>query len=213
MSGIFYSIFENVFFWHVKFAIFISSTLSAFQISALRSPFYAHIQVSSAGSVESDPALAQLDHQLDRELQELAPRGPTLEVSPTPLGMGLWDMYQGMPESADMLWTHTTPAVRGRGRRGKISAASSRRAPRLTRSQARQECSPVVVLVQDQIPPIPPSTTPAAGPGRGRGRGRRRISRNQMPPIMGFAHAPMTDNAGWDGKRPRLLQSALGDSK
>jgi hypothetical protein len=57
MSGIFYAIFESVLFWHVKFAIFISSTLSALQISALCSPLSAlrsHTSVVRVSDVDVD---------------------------------------------------------------------------------------------------------------------------------------------------------------
>jgi hypothetical protein len=69
IMDIFQSIFERVFFWSVKVAIFISSTLSALQISALRSPLYAlcsplyaHIRVSSIPP--SLPYLRFIDHSL-----------------------------------------------------------------------------------------------------------------------------------------------------
>jgi hypothetical protein len=71
IPGIFLSIFEILLFLSGGVAIFISSTLYALQIYALRSPLYAHIQVSSTILITTDPNWYHNLHPHERPFPDL----------------------------------------------------------------------------------------------------------------------------------------------
>ena len=143
------------------------------------------------------------------------PTRSTLEVETTEEGAELWDMYQDLAESGDMLRTRTSPLVRRRGRRGRSNLKTMTRVPRAWRSlslnvivevdlsleavrdiqsappaRLRRGMAKATVSAETVEGQIPPSLTPAHFAWRGRGCARGCMTRKQMPTNADVTQAP-----------------------